>query len=174
LKTAPYIFRPPFQAKWDAVRLLGRGGYGDVHEVITDTGIRCAAKTIRLPEWQRDDKQGCRVVQKLIDAERNLCKLIHRNIVSFLWISHQDASAVLFMELLDGVTLESAIGRKALDEDRIVCFASQVRATHFITLACDPHVLSIIFTICIICNKSVACSLSTSKTWFYIRRSAAR
>uniref|UniRef100_A0A1I8HMX2 Protein kinase domain-containing protein n=1 Tax=Macrostomum lignano TaxID=282301 RepID=A0A1I8HMX2_9PLAT len=41
--------------RWDAVRLIGRGGFGEVHEVRTDTGVTCAAKTLRLPVQLGDE-----------------------------------------------------------------------------------------------------------------------
>uniref|UniRef100_A0A1I8FRW2 Protein kinase domain-containing protein n=1 Tax=Macrostomum lignano TaxID=282301 RepID=A0A1I8FRW2_9PLAT len=79
---------------------------GEVHEVRTDTGVTCAAKTLRLPLQLGDElPSSCREREKPVPD----CGIA--NIVRFLHIIAQPepAAVVVFMELLDGRTLERFI-----------------------------------------------------------------
>uniref|UniRef100_A0A1I8ILH1 Protein kinase domain-containing protein n=1 Tax=Macrostomum lignano TaxID=282301 RepID=A0A1I8ILH1_9PLAT len=111
----------PFRHTWDNKRPLGRGGFGEVHEVLTDIRFRCAAKTIQLPvqlqHQQMQDDLKAREVRRVVESERNFCLLDHPNIVKFFHIAKlESAKIVLFMELLDGCSLETFIDSKPLDE----------------------------------------------------------
>uniref|UniRef100_A0A1I8HB75 Protein kinase domain-containing protein n=1 Tax=Macrostomum lignano TaxID=282301 RepID=A0A1I8HB75_9PLAT len=119
---------PPFLERWDAVRLIGRGGFGEVHEVRTDTGVTCAAKTLRLPLQLGDELPSVSTeIHRAVESERNLCRLRHPNIVRFLHIAQPEpAAVVVFMELLDGRTLERFIDNKPLDEPKIRDFSEQI------------------------------------------------
>uniref|UniRef100_A0A1I8HJF8 Protein kinase domain-containing protein n=1 Tax=Macrostomum lignano TaxID=282301 RepID=A0A1I8HJF8_9PLAT len=114
--------------RWDAVRLIGRGGFGEVHEVRTDTGVTCAAKTLRLPLQLGDELPSVSTeIHRAVESERNLCRLRHPNIVRFLHIAQPEpAAVVVFMELLDGRTLERFIDNKPLDEPKIRDFSEQI------------------------------------------------
>uniref|UniRef100_A0A1I8GE85 Protein kinase domain-containing protein n=1 Tax=Macrostomum lignano TaxID=282301 RepID=A0A1I8GE85_9PLAT len=62
-----------------------------------------------------------------VESERNLCQLRHPNIVRFLHIAQlEHASVVVFMELLDGRSLERFIDNKPLDEPKIRDFSEQI------------------------------------------------
>uniref|UniRef100_A0A1I8J0Q1 Protein kinase domain-containing protein n=1 Tax=Macrostomum lignano TaxID=282301 RepID=A0A1I8J0Q1_9PLAT len=62
-----------------------------------------------------------------IESERNLCRLRHPNIVRFLHIAQPElATVVVFMELLDGRSLERFIDNKPLDELTIRDFSEQI------------------------------------------------
>uniref|UniRef100_A0A1I8GU44 Protein kinase domain-containing protein n=2 Tax=Macrostomum lignano TaxID=282301 RepID=A0A1I8GU44_9PLAT len=119
---------PPFLERWDKVRLIGRGGSGKVHEVRTDTGVTCAAKTLKLPVQLGDDQTPVsKEIHRAVESERNLCRLRHPNIVRFLHIAQpKPAKVVVFMELLDGRSLERFIGNKPLDEPKIRDFSEQI------------------------------------------------
>uniref|UniRef100_A0A1I8H5Q9 Protein kinase domain-containing protein n=1 Tax=Macrostomum lignano TaxID=282301 RepID=A0A1I8H5Q9_9PLAT len=108
----------PYLERWHAVRLIGRGGFGEVYEVLTDTGVRCAAKTLNLPVQLGDELPSVRTeIHRAIESERNLCRLRHPNIVRFLYIAQpKPATVVVFMELLDGRSLERFIHNRPLDE----------------------------------------------------------
>uniref|UniRef100_A0A1I8GSE8 Protein kinase domain-containing protein n=1 Tax=Macrostomum lignano TaxID=282301 RepID=A0A1I8GSE8_9PLAT len=99
---------PVYDKHWDNVRLLSRGGFAEIHEALTDKGIRCAVKTLKLPLQlgdQRDKVQ--RETDRAIESEMNLCRLRHENIVKIFDIVQPEiATVVVFMELLDGKTLE--------------------------------------------------------------------
>uniref|UniRef100_A0A1I8H824 Protein kinase domain-containing protein n=1 Tax=Macrostomum lignano TaxID=282301 RepID=A0A1I8H824_9PLAT len=106
---------PPLLERWDAVRLIGRGAFGEVHEVRTDTGVTCAAKTLRLPVQLGDELPSVSTeIHRAIESERNLCRLRHPNIVRFLHIAQPEpATVVVFMELLDGRSLEKVYRQQA-------------------------------------------------------------
>uniref|UniRef100_A0A1I8G3L0 Protein kinase domain-containing protein n=1 Tax=Macrostomum lignano TaxID=282301 RepID=A0A1I8G3L0_9PLAT len=66
-------------------------------------------------------------INEVIESERNLCRLRHPNIVRFLHIAQPEpATVVVFMELLDGQSLERFIGNKPLDEPKIRDFNKQI------------------------------------------------
>uniref|UniRef100_A0A1I8GKQ5 Protein kinase domain-containing protein n=1 Tax=Macrostomum lignano TaxID=282301 RepID=A0A1I8GKQ5_9PLAT len=122
------LLRGCLRARWDAVRLIGRGGFGEVHEVRTDTGVTCAAKTLRLPVQLGDDQTDVSSeIHRAVESERNLCRLRHPNIVRFLHIAQpKPATVVVFMELLDGRSLERFIDNKPLDELTTRDFSEQI------------------------------------------------
>uniref|UniRef100_A0A1I8JBZ3 ANK_REP_REGION domain-containing protein n=1 Tax=Macrostomum lignano TaxID=282301 RepID=A0A1I8JBZ3_9PLAT len=115
---------PLYQESWTSVRLIGRGGFGEIHEVITDKGIRCATKTLKLPIQLGDELETLeREVNGAVESEKNLRRLQHDNIVKFLDVAQPEpATLVVFMELLDGRTLENYINNKPLDE-KTICSA---------------------------------------------------
>ncbi|PAA53077.1 hypothetical protein BOX15_Mlig026099g1 [Macrostomum lignano] len=118
----------PFLKTWTCIRLLGRGGIGEVHEVETDRGVKCAVKTIKLP-MQGGNAQSDLIsnIDTIVQGERNLCFLRHRNIVKFIEICHSEPfTVVLFMELLDGQSLTDFINGKPLDELFIQRFTGQI------------------------------------------------
>uniref|UniRef100_A0A1I8FNE7 Protein kinase domain-containing protein n=1 Tax=Macrostomum lignano TaxID=282301 RepID=A0A1I8FNE7_9PLAT len=87
-----------FLERWDAVRLIGAAeASAKSTKVRTDTGVTCAAKTLRLPCAAR-----------------------------FLHIARPEpAAVVVFMELLDGRSLERFIDNTPLDELTIREFSQQ-------------------------------------------------
>uniref|UniRef100_A0A1I8G3M3 Protein kinase domain-containing protein n=1 Tax=Macrostomum lignano TaxID=282301 RepID=A0A1I8G3M3_9PLAT len=87
-------------------------------------GIRCAAKTLRLIVLLGNQKD---LIDRAVESERNLCRLRHPNIVRFLHIAQPEpATVVVFMELLDGQSLENFIDNKPLDELTIRDFSEQI------------------------------------------------
>uniref|UniRef100_A0A1I8IXF8 Protein kinase domain-containing protein n=1 Tax=Macrostomum lignano TaxID=282301 RepID=A0A1I8IXF8_9PLAT len=69
-------------------------------------------------------------IHKAVESERNLCRLRHPNIVRFLHIAQPEpATVVVFMELLDGRSLERFID-KPLDELTIRDFSEQPPVIH--------------------------------------------
>uniref|UniRef100_A0A1I8HIH6 Protein kinase domain-containing protein n=1 Tax=Macrostomum lignano TaxID=282301 RepID=A0A1I8HIH6_9PLAT len=66
-------------------------------------------------------------IHRAVESERNLCRLRHPNIVRFLHIAQPEpAAVVVFMELLDGRSLERFIDNKPLDELTIREFSQQI------------------------------------------------
>uniref|UniRef100_A0A1I8J015 Protein kinase domain-containing protein n=1 Tax=Macrostomum lignano TaxID=282301 RepID=A0A1I8J015_9PLAT len=66
-------------------------------------------------------------IHRAVESERNLCRLRHPNIVRFLHIAQPEpATVVVFMELLDGRSLERFIDSKPLDELTIRDFSEQI------------------------------------------------
>uniref|UniRef100_A0A1I8HR55 Protein kinase domain-containing protein n=1 Tax=Macrostomum lignano TaxID=282301 RepID=A0A1I8HR55_9PLAT len=121
---------PPFMERWDVGDLIGRGGSGEVYKVLTDKGIECVAKIIKLPVGQLTADQYAQdrtKIDKAVKSERNLCRLQHRNIVRFLHIAQTEpATIVLFMELLEGKTLETFINGAPMPENKIRDFSEQI------------------------------------------------
>uniref|UniRef100_A0A1I8H2R2 Protein kinase domain-containing protein n=1 Tax=Macrostomum lignano TaxID=282301 RepID=A0A1I8H2R2_9PLAT len=91
-------------------------------------GIRCAAKTLNLPVHLGDQKETkTKNIDAAVESERNLCRLRHPNIVRFLHIAQPEpATVVVFMELLDGPSLERFIDNQPLDEPKIRDFSEQI------------------------------------------------
>uniref|UniRef100_A0A1I8G4U5 Protein kinase domain-containing protein n=1 Tax=Macrostomum lignano TaxID=282301 RepID=A0A1I8G4U5_9PLAT len=123
-----FIVSPVFRDSWDFVRFVARGFFGDIQEVVTDRGIRCAAKTLNLPVQLGDQKETkTKKIDKAVKSERNLCRLRHPNIVRFLHIAQPEpATVIVFMELLDGRSLERFIDNKPLEEPKIRDFSEQI------------------------------------------------
>uniref|UniRef100_A0A1I8G579 Protein kinase domain-containing protein n=1 Tax=Macrostomum lignano TaxID=282301 RepID=A0A1I8G579_9PLAT len=119
---------PVYRESWDSVRFVVRVFFGDIQEVVTDRGIRCAAKTLNLPVQLGDKKETkTKNIDEAIKSERNLCRLRHPNIVRFLHIAQPEpATVVVFMELLDGRSLERFIDNKPLKEPKIRDFSEQI------------------------------------------------
>uniref|UniRef100_A0A1I8J0Y0 Protein kinase domain-containing protein n=1 Tax=Macrostomum lignano TaxID=282301 RepID=A0A1I8J0Y0_9PLAT len=124
----PLQLPPPYRESWTVKRLIGSGGCGTVHDVVTDIGVRCVAKTLRLPMQHGDEQGTVRAnVKKAINSERNLLQLKHDNIVKFLHIAHTGPSkVVVFMELLEGFSMERFLGGKPIAEVKIRKFISQI------------------------------------------------
>ncbi|PAA67439.1 hypothetical protein BOX15_Mlig009993g1 [Macrostomum lignano] len=119
---------PPILCDWENIRLLSGEGAGcaDIHEVLTDKQIKCATKTLKLQVQQGDQPNNASSINA-ITSDRNLCRLRHDNIVKFLHIAEKDhATCVVFMELLEGVTLETYIDKKPLAERYIRKFSKQI------------------------------------------------
>uniref|UniRef100_A0A1I8JS95 Protein kinase domain-containing protein n=1 Tax=Macrostomum lignano TaxID=282301 RepID=A0A1I8JS95_9PLAT len=122
---------------WDSTRFVARGCFGDIQEVVTDRGIRCTAKTLRLPVQLGDDQiSSCREREKPV-------RLRHPNIVRFLHIAQPEpATVVVFMELLDGRSLERFIdNNKPLDELTIRDFSEQICCTLLYLHSRQPPVI---------------------------------
>uniref|UniRef100_A0A1I8GMC3 Protein kinase domain-containing protein n=1 Tax=Macrostomum lignano TaxID=282301 RepID=A0A1I8GMC3_9PLAT len=90
--------------------------------------VTCAAKTLRLPVQLGDDQTDVSSeIHRAVESERNLCRLRHPNIVRFLHIAQpKPATVVVFMELLDGRSLERFIDNKPLDELTTREFSEQI------------------------------------------------
>uniref|UniRef100_A0A1I8FSP6 Protein kinase domain-containing protein n=1 Tax=Macrostomum lignano TaxID=282301 RepID=A0A1I8FSP6_9PLAT len=150
---------PLFLERWDAVRLIGRGGFGEVHEVRTDTGVTCAAKTLRLPVQLGDELPSVSTeIHRAVESERNLCRLRHPNIVRFLHIARPEpAAVVVFMELLDGRSLERFIDNKPLDELTIREFQpTDINCSNIIVRADNTRIKLIDFGLSIKLEQSVS------------------
>uniref|UniRef100_A0A1I8IR40 Protein kinase domain-containing protein n=1 Tax=Macrostomum lignano TaxID=282301 RepID=A0A1I8IR40_9PLAT len=70
-------------------------------------------------------------IHRAVESERNLCRLRHPNIVRFLHIAQPEpATVVVFMELLDGRSLERFIDNRPRDEPKIRDFSEQPPVIH--------------------------------------------
>uniref|UniRef100_A0A1I8G4S6 Protein kinase domain-containing protein n=1 Tax=Macrostomum lignano TaxID=282301 RepID=A0A1I8G4S6_9PLAT len=135
---------PVYRESWDSVRFVVRVFFGDIQEVVTDRGIRCAAKTLNLPVQLGDKKETkTKNIDEAIKSERNLCRLRHPNIVRFLHMAQPEpATVVVFMELLDGRSLERFIdNNKPLDELTIRDFSEQICRTLLYLHSRQPPVI---------------------------------
>uniref|UniRef100_A0A1I8H3I2 Protein kinase domain-containing protein n=1 Tax=Macrostomum lignano TaxID=282301 RepID=A0A1I8H3I2_9PLAT len=120
------------QMRWRKDKLLARGGGGSVFrgsvQLNSADWQRCVIKVIRLPmEAGADGCEDCTTgIRRAVDGEQNLCDLSHQNIVQFLGIVQtvDQFKVCLFMELLDGDTLESIIGGNPMTDQsqmRSIC-----------------------------------------------------
>uniref|UniRef100_A0A1I8FEB6 ANK_REP_REGION domain-containing protein n=1 Tax=Macrostomum lignano TaxID=282301 RepID=A0A1I8FEB6_9PLAT len=77
-------------------------------------------------------------IHKAVESERNLCRLRHPNIVRFLHIAQPEpATVVVFMELLDGRSLERFIDKPLDDELTIRDFSEQSYSEQESRTACS-------------------------------------
>uniref|UniRef100_A0A1I8HZE6 Protein kinase domain-containing protein n=1 Tax=Macrostomum lignano TaxID=282301 RepID=A0A1I8HZE6_9PLAT len=74
-----------------------------------------------------DQTSVSKEIHRAVESERNLCRLRHPNIVRFLHMAQPEpATVVVFMELLDGRSLERLIDNKPLNEPKIRDFSKQI------------------------------------------------
>ena len=82
-------------ARYEPVRLLGRGGMGVVHEVVDRlTGRRVALKKILAP----DPRQQLRLKREF----RMMVDLRHPNLVRLFDLGYEDDGCFFTMEIVDG------------------------------------------------------------------------
>ncbi|PAA66964.1 hypothetical protein BOX15_Mlig008650g1 [Macrostomum lignano] len=119
---------PPFLKTWEKVQFLGRGGFGEVHEIVTDKNVSCAAKILKMPsQLGASSNSKSSEIEKIIAGERNLYGLQHDNIVKFLHIAQTEpATIVVFTELLKGQTLEAFINKEPLKDRTTREFCKQI------------------------------------------------
>lgn len=84
---------------FDAIRIIGEGGFGLVYSGLLDDGRKVALKVLK-----RDDQQGSR--EFLAEVEM-LSRLHHRNLVKLIGICSEDHFRCLVYELIPNGSLES-------------------------------------------------------------------
>lgn len=85
--------------RFDALRIIGEGGFGLVYSGILDDGREVAVKVLK-----RDDQQGGR--EFLAEVEM-LSRLHHRNLVKLIGICTDDQYRCLVYELVPNGSVES-------------------------------------------------------------------
>ncbi|XP_076059429.1 serine/threonine-protein kinase Chk1-like [Oratosquilla oratoria] len=96
------------QMRWKEVRHLGKGGFATV-KLVKDvsSGFICARKTIQIFNIERQLEE--------IKLHR---KLEHQNVVAFLGEYRDSENLYVFLEYVDGDTLQDRIGRNGVSERR--------------------------------------------------------
>ncbi|XP_076065304.1 serine/threonine-protein kinase Chk1-like [Oratosquilla oratoria] len=101
---------------WEKVRFLGKGGFASVTLVKDATsGFVCAKKTIGIYRLERQLQE--------IEIHR---KLQHNNVVSFLGEDRDSENLYVFLEYVNGGTLQDRIGTKGVSERRAKLYFSQL------------------------------------------------
>ncbi|MBK6919566.1 MAG: protein kinase [Deltaproteobacteria bacterium] len=90
--------------RYRVLRLLGRGGMGEVHEAI-DTNLErhVAIKTLDARALDRDDPEHR--VARLVRESKTMARLRHPNVVAIYDAGLFDGRVFVVMELVDGMTL---------------------------------------------------------------------
>ncbi|PAA89054.1 hypothetical protein BOX15_Mlig030125g1 [Macrostomum lignano] len=119
-----------YDEKWDKVKLLSRGEFGEeVHEVLTDLKNVCAAKIIRLPVTEsHQESRDSKIIDRVVKTTQQLCRLRHDNIIRFYEIKHKQSESTVevLMELITDKTLGEFIGSKCLPEKEARILLKQV------------------------------------------------
>ncbi|XP_076066988.1 serine/threonine-protein kinase Chk1-like [Oratosquilla oratoria] len=110
---------------WKAVRFLGKGGFASVSLVQDVTsGFLCARKTIKIYRLQRQLEE--------LNIHR---KLKHNNVVAFLGENRDTENLYVFLEYVNGGTLQDRVNNRGMSERRARVFFSQlikgVKYLHF-------------------------------------------
>ncbi|XP_076055198.1 serine/threonine-protein kinase Chk1-like [Oratosquilla oratoria] len=101
---------------WEEVRFLGKGSFASVSLVKDVTsGFLCAKKTIKIYRLQRQLEE--------IDVHR---KLKHSNVVAFLGEDKDSENLYVFLEYVNGGTLEDRIDPTGMSERRARFFFYQL------------------------------------------------
>ncbi|XP_076059710.1 serine/threonine-protein kinase Chk1-like [Oratosquilla oratoria] len=104
------------QIRWKEVRHLGRGGFATVKLVkYVSSEFLCAKKTIKIYNIERQLEE--------IKIHR---KLKHNNVVAFLGEHKDSENLYVFLEYVDGETLEDRIGSKGVSERRARFYFKQL------------------------------------------------
>lgn len=88
---------------FDAMRIIGEGGFGRVYEGILEDGARVAVKVLK-----RDDHQGNR--EFLAEVEM-LSRLHHRNLIKLIGICTEEHNCLVY-ELVPNGSVESHLHGK--------------------------------------------------------------
>jgi len=93
--------------RYEVEHELGRGAMGIVYRAFDPTiGRRIAIKTIRFDELG-DEQTGVLLRQRLMKEAQSAGILSHPNIVTIYDVSEDDKNAYIFMEYVEGATLDS-------------------------------------------------------------------
>jgi serine/threonine protein kinase/Tol biopolymer transport system component len=107
---------------FEIVCLLGRGGMGEVYRARDTRLDRAVAIKILLPAFADDAGRLTRFEREA----RTASALNHPNIVSVHDVSREGGVSFIVTELVDGETLQTAIGRNPLPAARVVDIGRQI------------------------------------------------
>ena len=97
--------------RYQIVEELGRGAMGVVYRALDPTiGRTIAIKSIRLSDVS-DNSERQRLRDRLIREAQSAGRLSHRNIVTIYDVLEEDGVAHIFMEFVNGPSLEEDDGR---------------------------------------------------------------
>ncbi|XP_076059704.1 serine/threonine-protein kinase chk-1-like [Oratosquilla oratoria] len=109
-------FKISNQRNIKVLKLLGRGSFGSVHLVKdTTTEVQCARKSIRI--------RGLRSPTKEIDIHR---RLDHKNVVSFLGEDRDRKFVYIYLEYVNGGTLQDRIEPSGMEENQVQFYFKQL------------------------------------------------
>lgn len=108
---------------------LGRGAMGIVYRALDPAiGRTVAVKTIRLGDFQ-DPAERARLRERLFREARSAGVLSHPNIVTIYDIAEENDTAYVFLEFVDGQTLEQMLAApEPLDRERLIDILRQTAA----------------------------------------------
>jgi WD40 repeat protein/tRNA A-37 threonylcarbamoyl transferase component Bud32 len=113
--------------RFEIVRLLGRGGFGEVYEARdTQLGRRVAVKRIR-PQKLAGGSDARHALAELLRSEaETVARLNHPNVVALYDVGAYQGAPYLVLELVRGESLDERIARGALGVPAALDIAAQV------------------------------------------------
>ena len=110
--------------RFEIVRLLGRGGFGVVHEARdAELGRRVALKVLTLGQGEADRALSLRLLRH---EAQSAARLNHANIVTMHDVGEHEGTPYIVLELLDGETLAQRIARGPVDPAAAIALFEQV------------------------------------------------
>ncbi|CAH3169392.1 unnamed protein product [Porites evermanni] len=111
--------------KYDPVKFLGSGGYAKVYLVVekrTDKKMAC-----KMCDLGANTSDTQKLVKSMETEVMALTSLKHEHIVEFFFVEHIHNTALLFLEYMEGGTLEDLLRNKGpLEEPLVVKFTRQL------------------------------------------------
>ncbi|XP_039173367.1 mitogen-activated protein kinase kinase kinase 1-like [Eucalyptus grandis] len=105
---------------WRKLRVLGKGSFGDVYDVITDDGSYFAVKEISL-----SDHTNHRLVQLEQDISL-LSQLEHENIVQYIGTDKDNEKLYVFLEVMIKGSVATLYRKHGLIEPQVSSYTSQI------------------------------------------------
>ncbi|MGE3683984.1 MAG: serine/threonine-protein kinase [Bdellovibrionales bacterium] len=107
------------------VRLIGRGGMGEVYEAYEERLHRKVALKIIAPE-RAQDHDADELIRRFFQEARTLARVNHPNVVTVYSIDRVDQIQFIAMELVDGISLKDLLKRFVLSADEAACLFIQL------------------------------------------------
>ncbi len=110
--------------RYRIVRLLGRGGMGEVY-LADDTELH---RRIALKLFSQEEVGGSDARDHLVHEARAASALSHPNVCTVFEVGDADGQAYIAMEYVEGRTLDALIAGRDLPVDRVARYGAQIAA----------------------------------------------
>ncbi|XP_039172180.1 mitogen-activated protein kinase kinase kinase 1-like [Eucalyptus grandis] len=110
-------------ALWRKCRLLGKGSYADVYEVMTDDGSFFAVKEVPLLDQGSQGNQSLSQLEQEIKLYR---QFEHENIVQYIGTDKDNKKLYVFLELMSKGSLSTLYHKRPLTESQVSAYTRQI------------------------------------------------
>ncbi|HEY3743119.1 MAG TPA: serine/threonine-protein kinase [Bryobacteraceae bacterium] len=107
---------------YEVIEVLGAGGFGQVYKVRNTLSDRVEALKVLIPSLLGD----AALTERFMREIKVQAALQHPNIASLLGVQRQDNRILMFLEYIDGVTLDKALDRNRLSPGTTAAIIAQV------------------------------------------------